>query len=273
MKIIPAVLLVLFASCARGREATYIGSTPAAPAVRTFLGIPLRDSVDFIRWKVNLQDDKFTLSCNYGIGKPNTNGFLNGGKWIELNGAFRKEKNYYFLHYSNKKLGFIELNTDLLHLLNSENNLLVGNGGWSYTLNNIIPKVTSQISVAAKQTSLKDSMAFKGRTPCRVSGIIAPGRECYKLKWYVVFYSNSENNKPRTYKVLGTPWRKEGGRIGTWEIVKGMDGRTIYQLNDENGNAWMDLVKLDENILVFTDKQGKLLVGNEDFSYTLNRKW
>jgi hypothetical protein len=30
-------------------------------------------------------------------------------------------------------------------------------------------------------------------------------------------------------------------------------------------------VKIDDNILYFLDKDGELLVGNEKFSYTLNR--
>lgn len=32
------------------------------------------------------------------------------------------------------------------------------------------------------------------------------------------------------------------------------------------------LVQVDDNILVFTDKEGNLLVGNDEFSYTLNRR-
>ena len=42
-------------------------------------------------------------------------------------------------------------------------------------------------------------------------------------------------------------------------------------MNDDKGNGLLYLLKLDEHILVFTDAHEKLLVGNEDFSYTLNR--
>jgi len=148
---------------------------------------------------------------------------------------------------------------------------LVGNGGWSYTLNNIIPLATDQINIRAQQTVLKDSMAFEGRTPCEVPGIIPAGMLCYKLKWYIVLYANAEKNEAGTYKVYGTPWRKQGGRTGKWKIITGKDDRIIYQLNDNNGNEFLYLLKLDEHILVFTDADGKLLVGNEDFSYTMNR--
>ena len=70
---------------------------------------------------------------------------------------------------------------------------------------------------------------------------------------------------------FGTPWRKEGVKTGTWEIITGKNGTITYRLNDDNGKAFLYLLKLDEHILVFTDKDGKLLVGDKDFSYTLNR--
>ena len=275
MKIIPTFLSTLIiVSCASGKENTkentYIGSTPAGGVVKSFLGIPLPDSIDFIRWKLILQDNHYQLQCNYGIGKPNTNGFINGGKKIELKGELRKEKNYYQLQNAGKILKLAELNTDLLHLLDADNNLLVGNAGWSYMLNNINPSFTDQINLTAKQTVLKDSMAFQGRSPCKVPGIIRAGVECYKLKWYAVLYSDATKNQAGTYRVLGTPWRKEGGITGNWNIITGKNGRIIYRLNDANGNAFLYLLKLDENILMFTDAEGKLLVGDEDFSYTLN---
>ena len=261
-------LIILSAS---GKDRIFTGSTPADPVVRSFLGIPISDSVDFIRWKLIFQDDQYKLSCNYGVGKPNTNGFVNGGTKVEITGSLKKEKNNYHLHYGNKTLLVAELNEDLLHLLNSSYQLLVGNGGWSYTLNNVTPLHLEKVSLTSTPTIFKDSMAFQGRTPCQVPGIIAPGSECYKLKWYIVLYASPEKNKPGKYKVLGTPWRKEGGIIGNWTAITGKNGRTIYQLNDENGKGFLYLLKLDEQILVFTDANGKLLVGDEDFSYTINR--
>ena len=114
-------------------------------------------------------------------------------------------------------------------------------------------------------------MAYEGRTPCGVPGIVHAGTECYKLKWYVVFYADPLTNQPTTYRLLGTPYRKEGGIKGKWKIIAGEDGRTVYRLYDEAGNAFISLLKTDENILLFTDTKGKLLVGNEDFSYTLNK--
>ena len=258
-------------SCTSGKEKSYIGSTPAGNVVRSFLGIPYSDSVDFIRWKITLANDGYKLQCNYGLSKPNTAGFIHDGKKIELNGLLRKEKNYYQLRNGNKVLRMVELNTDLVHLLDAGNRLLLGNAGWSYTLSSIQPSASDQIHITPKQTVLKDSMAFEGRTPCFVPGIIAPGALCYKLKWYIVLYADVAMHAPAAYKIFGTPYRKEGSRKGNWKLITGKDGRIIYQLNDEKGNGFLFLLKIDEHILVFTDAQGKLLTGDADFSYTLNR--
>ncbi|CAN5438167.1 hypothetical protein BH10BAC2_BH10BAC2_38960 [soil metagenome] len=271
MKIIASFLCtILIVSCANGKESDYTGSTPAGTFVKLFLGIPLSDSVDFIRWQLKLAGNQYTLNCNYGIGKPNTNGFI-AGKQISLSGALRKEKNNYQLQNGIKVLHLVELNNDLLHLLDAYNHLLVGNGGWSYTLNNLAPSVTDQVNINSIQTPLKDSMIYEGRTPCNVPGIIPAGMQCYKLKWQIVLYSNTANNTPSAYRVYGTPYRKEGGKTGNWKIIEGKNGRIIYQLDNDDGNVLLYLLKLDEHILIFTDTDGKLLAGNEDFSYTINK--
>jgi len=274
MKMITTLLsIVLITACASGKEKAYTGCTPVAPIVRIFLGISLTDSVDFIRWNLTLTENQYTVHCNYGIGKPNTNGFYNGGKIIDLTGELKKEKNIYQFKYGNRALKMVELNSNLLHMLAADNSLLIGNGGFSYTLNNLAPSATDQTSIAARPTALKDSMAFHGRTPCGVPGIIAPGKECNKLKWYIILYADKEKNSPSTYRILGTPYRVEGSRKANWKIITGKDNRTIYQLNDEKENPLIYLLKLDEGVVIFTDAKGNLLVGDHDFSYTLDRRF
>src|SRR5437016_11428753 len=128
--------ILLFASCVNGKEKIYIGSTPATHlVVRAFLEIPVSDSVDFIRWKLILADNKYSLQCQFGISKPNTDGFMKDGTKIELKGELKKQKNYYFLRNGSKNLMMLELNNNLLHLLNKDITLLVGNSGWIYKLN------------------------------------------------------------------------------------------------------------------------------------------
>lgn len=257
-------------SCVNGKERSYTGSIPANSIVKSFLGIPLSDSIDFIRWKLTLSDNAYTLNCNYGIGKPNTNGFINGGKKIELTGTLKKEKNYYLMQNGNKTLKLAELNDNLLHLLNNDNTLMIGNGGWSYTLNNTVPLSTDKANATAQRTILKDSMAFEGRTPCRG---LDSRPECFKLKWYIILYADAKTNRPTHFDIKGTAYRTTGSKADSWKIIVNKDGQIIYQLNIGEAKSPLYLLKLDENVLIFTDANGNLLVGDEDFSYTVNRKF
>jgi len=264
--------LLVIVSCAAGKERKYTGSTPANTVLRSFLNISLTDSIDFIRWELSIDNNHYTLNCSYGISKPNTNGFMNGGALIRVNGSAIKENHYLRLQNENKTLYLLEVNNDLLHVLNDDKSLLPGTDGWAYTLNSLDAHPSDQFNIVAKQAILKDSMIFMGRTPCGVPGVIEPGKLCYKLKWYIVLYAKTKTNQPLGYRILGTAWRREGGRTGTWKIITGKNGRTIYQLNEQNGNRTLYLLKLDDNVVIFTDANGKLLVGNQDFSYTLSRK-
>jgi hypothetical protein len=273
MKMVSTLLLLLFTTCVKGEQISYIGSTPANSAVvREFLGISHSDSIDFIRWKIVCQDDKFSLKCNYGIGKPNTNGFMQGGKWVELSGMLTKQNHYYFLESKNKILGLLEVNSSLLHLLNADNTLLVGNGGWSYTLNmETGTPAPVKINFLSKQIILKDSMIFQGRTPCWDFPQVHSSPQCIKKKWLIILYADPKTRQPATYHLNGNS-RGEGGTRGTWKVETGKDGRVIYQLFSAAGAMPVQLLVLDENVLAFTDKAGHLLVGNEDFSFTLSRK-
>src|SRR6185503_4634537 len=109
----------LVISSANSKDRAFTASTPAAPVVRSFLDIPLTDSIDFIRWRLTLTDSQYSLACDYGIGKPNTNGFVNGGKKIALTGTFKKVKNEYQLIRNTQTLSLLEINPNLLHILDS----------------------------------------------------------------------------------------------------------------------------------------------------------
>lgn len=273
MKIIPVLLCMLLAvACAGKKEMKFTGSTPAGSSVKIFLGIPPTDSIDFIRWNLALTENSYMLHCNYGIGKPNTNGFINGGITIDLSGTVKKVNNNYLLQNGKQQLKLAGLNTNLLHLLNDDNSLMKGNGGWSYTLNNLAPTITDDISIPAKQIFIKDSTAFEGRTPCGVPGVITPGTLCYKLKWLVFLYAGTKT-EAGTFKLYGTSHRKQGGLRGDWKIITAANGRIIYQLKNEEEKITLNLLILDEGVLIFTDSNGNLLVGDLDFSYTLNKRF
>ena len=119
---------------------------------------------------------------------------------------------------------------------------------------------------------------FDGRTPCQelakqLHEITIP--ECIKIKWRLVLYQDPKTHKPTTYLLNRSHLipLEYPGTTGPWGIITGKDGRIIYELKSDNESTPTYLLKLDENILAFTDAKGNLLVGNEDFSYTLSRKW
>ena len=53
--------------------------------------------------------------------------------------------------------------------------------------------------------------------------------------------------------------------------TKGDPAAVVYQLDPENAEGFLSFQKADENILLFLGNDRELLVGNENFSYTLTR--
>ena len=273
MKTFFALLALMVIGCnASGKETTYTGSTPAHAVVREFLGISLTDSIDFIRWKLVIRPEAYELNCQYGLGKGGTNGFVDG-KGVEFSGKLRKQGHYCFLLREGRTISILELNSNLLHLLDGNKNLLVGNGGYSYALNSNTPVKSYQFNHPLIQPSPEYHMAFQGRTPCQELSILLGKRSipaCDKIKWYIVFFTDSITGKPSYCLEGGRAYRKETMAKGSWEIIP-KDGRIIYKLNLPRWPNPLYLLKADDNILFFTDAEGNLLVGNENFSYTLNR--
>lgn len=267
-------ILILFSSSIAAQERTYIGSTPAGHTIREFLGISQTDSLDFIRWKLALRPTGYILECRYGLSKPNTNGFIDE-KRIAITGTSKKEGIHHYLANNGKTLNIIEINTSIIHFADNKDRLLAGNGGYSYALNNIHGQPTDLFNYPTQESSLKNATTYEGRTPCTIlSKAVGMGRasDCYKLKWYFIFYTDPAG-KPSYYLRNGKRPIKEGMDKGSWEIVKGKDGRTIYKVNPTPENNYtLYFVKAGDNILFFTDPAGNLLVGTEDFSFTLNRK-
>ena len=165
---------------------------------------------------------------------------------------------------------------------------MVGNGGWSYTLNradSAEKPVDPSLAANAPDMSYPISPfaigpnvfgVFEGRSPCH--GIarelnLPQHAGCHKVKWRVTLYQNPETSVPTTYKIEGTLHRQRV-REGTWSIVRGAKidpNATVYRLNPTETEAALLLLKADNNILFFLDQSRELLVGHADFSYTLNR--
>lgn len=274
MKVIALLALAGLLHLTPFKEDVYVGSTPVEATVRKFFGISLTDSIDFMRWKLSLQDDTYKLSVEYGLCKNGTPGFTNG-KTIALTGKLKREGNQVNLINQNRTLSVISINKNLLHLLDEKQNLLIGNGGYSYGLSNNRVVKTDQIDIPFKKFDLNDYQVYEGRTPCQELSAITgmnKGPECNKMKWYMILYTDPKTHQPTYYLKGGRQYRKETMDRGKWKISIGEDGRTVYTLSPDKEPWSFYLVQVDSNILVFTDKQGNLLVGNEDFSYTLNRR-
>lgn len=117
---------------------------------------------------------------------------------------------------------------------------------------------------------------FDGRTPCQELAAQLDEKvttECIKIKWRLTLYKDSITGNPSTYELLGFVYKKDNPRLGKWHIRTGTKAdpqALVYQL-DQPGREPLFLQKGDDNVLFFLDQEKNLLVGNRDFSYTLNR--
>lgn len=248
----------------------FTASTPANKQIKAFLNIAPADSVDFIRWDITFNEGQYKLSCNYGLSKPNTNGFIDGGQRVEITDTWTKSGSERILKNGSKSITLFALNPGLLHFADESGKFMIGNGGWSYTLNNPDSKETGNIWASRTSNILKDSTKYEGRTPSGIPGV--PHESVYnKLKWQIIFYADGKTNTPTTFRAIFAQWRSRGGKKGPWKIITDAKGGVIYQLFNEDGTVFISLFKADDNILMFTDGKGGLLIGNEDFSYTLNK--
>lgn len=87
----------------------------------------------------------------------------------------------------------------------------------------------------------------------------------------MVFYTDSLTGQPSHYLKGGISFKKEATEKGTWRTINKPGGRTIFEVTPDSKSYTVHLLKGDENILFFTDANGRVLTGNENFSYTLNR--
>jgi hypothetical protein len=114
---------------------------------------------------------------------------------------------------------------------------------------------------------------FDGRTPCQELAKQLEEKttaECIKIKWRLILYKDSITGEPTTYELIGFVHKKGNPGTGQWHIIKENATTTIYQL-DRTGKKPLLFLKADDNILLFLDENKKIMVGNRDFSYTLNR--
>lgn len=150
----------------------------------------------------------------------------------------------------------------------------------------------------ARSNSSKElSVVFAGTTPC--GNVIRPIHKinpepdcpleeckCMMVEWELTLYMEGTTNEPTRYKLTGinrhtvkeTNMYSEPGikseAEGRWAIVRGTKTNPnpiFYQLNPDKPGMGLRFLKLSDNILHIVDENEKLMIGNEFFSYTLNR--
>lgn len=130
----------------------FVGSTPCDDLPRQFLGIPAHSPCERITWQLTLLTDQDTflptiykLVSTYGMQAQSAPGFVAGGTTTEMQGIWaivkgtksNPEAVVYKLHAQEPRspLFIVKVGDHLLHLLNPDKSLMLGNPAWSYSLN------------------------------------------------------------------------------------------------------------------------------------------
>lgn len=150
----------------------------------------------------------------------------------------------------------------------------------------------------ARSDSSKDSfIIFAGTTPC--GNVIRPIHKinpepdcpleeckCMMVEWELTLYMDANTKQPTRYTLKGinrytvkeTNMYSEPGvkseAEGRWAIVRGTKtnpNAIFYQLNPDKPAMELRFLKLSDSLLHIVDQNEKLMIGNEFFSYTLNR--
>lgn len=294
------VACVLFTNSCSGASTTnvlssktvLVGSTPGDSLIKSLLSISSDKQVDFIRWDLTLNEAEndsktYVLNIVFGEAQPNTRGFKGGGEKPSLEGIYTVSKSQRgdIYELKNEKspttISLVKLNDNLFHLLTPDNKLMVGNGGWSYTLNRKdLPANSSTILPSWTAASLNDTaqqVIFDGRTPCLDFAKhynLQVENDCIKLKWKLTLFRDSKTNNPTTY-TLQRIQNRPNIIEGKWTIIKDIKTNSesiIYQLDPDKPNESISFLVGDENVLFFLDRENQLFTGNSDFSFTLNRR-
>lgn len=272
-------------------EIVLVGSTPGDEPITSMLSISTTTQVDFIKWNLKLNENKtFALNVTYGESQPNTLGFKRGGQTKSFLGSFVIDKapeNKHFKEvYQLKSHSFartillVKLNENLFHILTSDHQLMVGNGGWSYSLNRTNPGPLEKVLISSAVSDEKKAlqMVFDGRTPCKEISAEHPemnaSTSCFKLKWKLVLNRDSVTYTPTTCVIRKVVDNQPQDVTGKWTIIHGTTENpdvVIYKIETDT-DALLSFLAGDDHVLFFLDKKGDPFVGNENFSFTLNRR-
>jgi hypothetical protein len=283
---------------ARARTAAYVGSTPCSEAIRTLLGIPRDANAELIEWELTLTEAAnvpatYHLRFRFGPTRPNQPGLDATAASLEHRGTWRtgaaRVKSGTGVVMLDNGLSLLKVSDAILHALDADGRLMVGTGGWSYTLvrrDAVEPDVDMRLVAAdpgdpdrtvTRATGPQVFGIFDGRTPCqgiaRELGVEArPG--CWKAKWRLTLFQDPKTRQPSRYRIEGTVYGS-GSREGSWRIVHGIQGlpeAEVYELAAVNGESTAFFLKGDDRVLFFLDRNRRPMNGNARNAYTLDRR-
>jgi hypothetical protein len=283
----------------RSSSNVFVGSTPCAEPLRALLEIPAAANAGLIEWELTLNEVEastggtYYLRYRFGRTRPNQPGLDADAPQLERSGTWRTDTATRGATGSVVKLdgsvSLMRVGGTILHLLAPDGSLMVGNGGWSYSLSrrDAVEKDVDAHVVAAdpgdpsrttsRETGPSVFGVFDGRTPCqgiaRELGVAArPG--CVKAKWRLTLFQDPKTHQPTTYRLEGSLYRSQP-REGSWRIARGipiLPAAEVYELSAPKGKSPGWLLKGDDRVLFFLDRNRRPMTGNARNAYTLDRR-
>jgi hypothetical protein len=281
----------------------FAGTTPCSRLTRPLPQIPADSDCNQMNWRIVLYRDPATgepatyeLSSAYGVSKQGTPDLVWGGTHIDMAGTWEIRKGtqsdpaatVYRLDQADPpaSVSFVKISDDIIHLLDGDGALVIGNGAWAYTLNRVDPRIPSQADHSADNPPQGPTRpptppppagesvlgVFDGRTPCDELLLeftkSSPG--CLKIKWRLTLYQDRDTGAPGTFLYMGTSYFTQG----TWTILRGTrrdPDAIVYRFDPDHSQESLFLLRVDENHLFMLDQNLDFLVGNVYLSYTLSR--
>jgi hypothetical protein len=132
-------------------------------------------------------------------------------------------------------------------------------------------------------------LTFSGTTPI-AAGLNLPvtvtANDFESMKWRLTLMYNIDGKQPATYSLVRLLYAKNDGRSisalavktieerGIWTIKRGTKSNAaavVYKLQTDKKDAELEFVRINEHLLHLVDTDGRLVIGNPGWSYTLNR--
>lgn len=136
------------------KVSVYSGTTPCSKGKNILLIVPADADCESMKLELTLfyapdngHPSTYKLICQYSADGNNSTSTARAPKKVEMNGKWiitkgiKTNPTAVVYQLTNDKQGdnvlLLKLTDDLLHVLDSDRKLMIGNPGWSYTLNKV----------------------------------------------------------------------------------------------------------------------------------------